>query len=444
MKRVLALALLLSALFFPASARAAEASPWYAQDAAYVLRHHLMACNDRGFDPDGAVDRTVLRASLENLAGKPLEDGLFDALPAEAALTRAQAAPLICRVLGEDGLEPAEALAWMTEQALLKGGGGGVACDTPLTRAQLAVLLRRCDTLGSWIPFRFAGKEEGAALLLDNQAYFDSFHRQDLAYRLERQDGTMEEYYDLCRRSVLDFTQEQKAMIERSMRALELRLAELGATLPIREEIVFVCTTGEEEHASGYTHRSEIYLNSHILSTIDRPNKPDYCCELINHELFHVLSRNDPAFRAAAYALIGFQIAEQPIRFSDHIRELIYANPDVERFDDYALFTVKGEKKPCTLISYPGRPFEEAGQRYYAHMRTGVVPLDAPSTVYSIDEVPDFWTVMGRNTDYVIAAEECMADNFSYALTYGAETGPDGKPYPNPEIIRGILDLITQ
>ena len=34
-------------------------------------------------------------------------------------------------------------------------------------------------------------------------------------------------------------------------------------------------------------------------------------------------------------------------------------------------------------------------------------------------------------------AEECLADNFSYAVIYG-EKGAEGNGYPNPEIIEAI------
>jgi len=46
--------------------------------------------------------------------------------------------------------------------------------------------------------------------------------------------------------------------------------------------------------------------------------------------------------------------------------------------------------------------------------------------------------VFGRSTGCVVDPEECMADNFSFAMAYG----PDGAEYPNPEIIEAILEYI--
>ena len=43
-----------------------------------------------------------------------------------------------------------------------------------------------------------------------------------------------------------------------------------------------------------------------------------------------------------------------------------------------------------------------------------------------------------RNTDYVIAPEECLADNFSYTIVYGF----DGKDYQTPQLITDIYNLL--
>ncbi len=67
-----------------------------------------------------------------------------------------------------------------------------------------------------------------------------------------------------------------------------------------------------------------------------------------------------------------------------------------------------------------------------------LVPIDATDTNYDINTVPDFWEKVGRNTEYVFAPEECLADNFSYAITYGL----DGKEYKTPELIRKIITTL--
>ncbi|MBQ7564672.1 MAG: hypothetical protein IJT16_11870 [Lachnospiraceae bacterium] len=67
----------------------------------------------------------------------------------------------------------------------------------------------------------------------------------------------------------------------------------------------------------------------------------------------------------------------------------------------------------------------------------GLVPIDSPDRIVPIDEVPDFFDVVGYNTGYAIAAEEVLADNFSFAVTYGMY--PD---YPNKAIPAGMLSYL--
>jgi hypothetical protein len=47
---------------------------------------------------------------------------------------------------------------------------------------------------------------------------------------------------------------------------------------------------------------------------------------------------------------------------------------------------------------------------------------------------------VGKNTDYVDASEECMADNFSFAVVLGL----DGMNYESPWLIEKIIALLKR
>lgn len=56
--------------------------------------------------------------------------------------------------------------------------------------------------------------------------------------------------------------------------------------------------------------------------------------------------------------------------------------------------------------------------------------------------------LMLSNTEYYenvtqIDPEECLADNFKYAMYYGID-GWNGQGYPNPEIIQDIIDVMKK
>ena len=69
------------------------------------------------------------------------------------------------------------------------------------------------------------------------------------------------------------------------------------------------------------------------------------------------------------------------------------------------------------------------------------MPLDDMSKVYDVTEASDFWTVVGHNTKYVISPEECMADNFSYAVIQGMNPAT---PYQSPQLIQNIITALKR
>ena len=75
-----------------------------------------------------------------------------------------------------------------------------------------------------------------------------------------------------------------------------------------------------------------------------------------------------------------------------------------------------------------------------ASRRKSFVPLDG-SAVYRVDEVDDFWDVVGRNTDYVEDPEELMATNFANALLY-LDTGYGS--FKTPEMLEAIIACLKQ
>ena len=84
--------------------------------------------------------------------------------------------------------------------------------------------------------------------------------------------------------------------------------------------------------------------------------------------------------------------------------------------------------------------FEKPGDTFFSGIYSGIVPLDG-SRVYRVDEVEDFWDVVGRNTNYVEDPEELMAVNFSIALTQ-LDIGYES--FRNPEIPEGIIAFLKR
>lgn len=285
------------------------------------------------------------------------------------------------------------------------------------------------------ITCRFADHDEGAKLLLSNTEYYGSLTQNDINYRLQKTDGTLEELKEYASKQVMDFSDAEKDVITQYLGELEAVIEERGYHLPDAGEIVFVKTTGlEEGMPAAYTHGTQIYFTYGLLQAITgspyaNPSSMRY---YLAHELFHCLTRSDKEFRAAMYDIIHFKTEKEDYVFPEEISEQIMANPDVEHHNSHAEFTINGEKRECAVIcTVP--PFEKKGDNVFSVMETKLVPVDTLSEMYDSRDVPDFNDVFGMNTDYVIDPEETMADNFAFTLVYWPE-----RSYLTPDIMEKI------
>ena len=294
------------------------------------------------------------------------------------------------------------------------------------------------------INYHFATITEGQQRILANTEYYNRLTQNDLDWKARKTGTTLDELKAIGQASVLDFSEEDKAVIDEAVGYIEGRLTAMGAlSLPFPDhDIVFIKTNMMEESGTpaGYTHKTEIYLDGFVMQ-----QDPDYVHHVIAHEFFHCLTRNSPDFRRKMYELIGFHILDEDIDFAPSIRELILSNPDVEHLDNYATFTINGEKRDCALLTLYTATWEEAYAKagedivFFDYSQTVLVPIEALDTWYPTEEASDFWDVVGKNTDYVDAPEECMATNFSFAVVDGTQ-----KDYESPWLIEKIITLLKQ
>lgn len=285
----------------------------------------------------------------------------------------------------------------------------------------------------------FATVEEGQRLMRERTLFHDQIAEGTLGFFLQRKGGTLEEYIEYSADQVMAFTPEEEKRVNDTLTWLQYTLEHHGLLLPDPGEITFVKSTSQEALGSaGYTSGGTIFLGWFAYS-------PEYYTDdmfrlLVVHELFHCLSRQFPEFRQAMYSLIHFTVMDHEIDVPEEIRERIIANPDVEHHDNYAAFTINGEKKDCYLVFLTDSVFEKKGDTFFAGMYSGVVPLDG-SAVYRVEEVEDFWDVVGRNTDYVEDPEEAMATNFASAIQ-NLDAGY--AEFKNPEILEGIIEYLKK
>lgn len=291
--------------------------------------------------------------------------------------------------------------------------------------------------------YRIANKDEAMQYYQSNDDYFNSLSEYDIQYRTQNINGTIEDLKKYGCTQMSEFTDIEIETLNSAMDELEMIIKESGYHLPEIDEIVFIKSTQNEEGGSvAYTHGTQIYMNN-ILPLYLRTGKQNHQkgLSVLAHEIFHCLTRCNKDFRKEMYDLINFSIADKEYDIEDDIKRITISNPDVEHHDAFATFTINGEKKDCYMLNICTKPFENKGDQYSDHYKFILVPINKQKDDkdnYFIEEFDDYWNVFGENTKYIADPEECMADNFGYALVYGL----DGMKYSNPEIIQGIINSI--
>ena len=287
---------------------------------------------------------------------------------------------------------------------------------------------------------KFVDSREAAVMLSTPDKNTDNWGKFDIEARMGRPGATRGELLEKIKTYTCDFTQADKDSLVKAFNIFDKELSAKNLLLPLPDEFVIVKTTmAEEGGAAAYTRENIICVGEDVLKRVPA----NRLAVLIAHETFHILTRNNPAFRKAMYSLIGFNVFDKEIMFSKDITDRRISNPDVNRYDSYAMLTVDGEKRPYTMLIYSDKDYE--GGSIFNYMKIGLVPLDGNNqpvrkdgrtVIVPLENAVDFYSLVGRNTDYVINPEECLADNFAIAVC------GTSKKLPNPEIVERILSVI--
>lgn len=295
------------------------------------------------------------------------------------------------------------------------------------------------------LPYRFANQDEAIKYYLSNEEYFNNLSEYDIQYRTQNKEGTIDSLKEYGASQMLEFSEIEKETLNSAMDELEMILKENEYHLPKIDEIVFIKSTQNEEGGSvAYTHDTQIYMN-HIIPLYLRTNKQNHQkgLSILAHEIFHCLTRNSGDFKKDIYSLINFNIVDKDFKIPDDIKRITISNPDVEHHDAYSSFSINNKKKDCFMLNICIKPFENKGDQYTSYYKNILVPINKEvddKDFYFLEESNDYWNIFGENTKYITDPEECLADNFSYALVYGLN---GSMKYKNPEIIQGVINLLS-
>lgn len=319
-------------------------------------------------------------------------------------------------------------------------------CLAVIASVLISVCAARAEPKPTEMPFhsattlRFAPAEEAAALLGTADSWVEALSSFDRAARMRRPDDPGQGHFlDFAAAQSMDWTPEQISALRAAIQAADERIESLDLQLSLPSTVLLIRTSGEEESNAAYTRANAIILPDSMLGM-----PQDQLEQLFLHELFHIMSRHEPAIREPLYGVIGYSPCAN-VPFPAELLPLKMTNPDAFGLNFCIDVEAGGRSQTVTPILFAKGPysggtfFDYLVFRLMAVERSGgqwqPVRDDAEPRLFGPGEVSNFFEQIGTNTNYVIHPEETIANNFVFALT-----GRDD--LPDPDITARLLDAM--
>jgi hypothetical protein len=283
---------------------------------------------------------------------------------------------------------------------------------------------------------QFASAAEGAEILGRKDDFIQRLSPFDRAARMKTGGSVSEEeFLNFVKANVLTWNESEKTKIADAIAAIRPILNNLPLSLP--KIVTLVKTTGAEEGRAFYTRDSAIIMPEKETDEADA----SLLQKTIAHELFHILSRNNPALREKLYDSIGFHKCDE-VDFPSDLRSRKITNPDAPRNDHAIRVRVGGQEAravPVLISDAPKYDVSRGGQFFnYLQLKFLLTPTSSTGHVLALpEEISGFYEQVGRNTNYIIHPEEILADNFALLIL-------DKHNVPSPEILEKMRSILEK
>lgn len=222
-------------------------------------------------------------------------------------------------------------------------------------------------------------------------------------------------------------------------------------SLNLPERIYLVKSTGREEGAAAYTrHLDTIVLPANMVASLyavppgGDPLHPgrstEYLAGLITHELFHLLSKNNPDWRVGLYGHIGYRMLANSVTLPDakgdsgySLRDLKITNPDAPLLNVAIDLIPPGGTDPCPMVPALVSTSPYSGGEFFDTLRWIFLAVEQVAGEWKVrqhDSMPRFdpadpndpmiaqyMSKIGRNvTGELFHPDEILAQNFVIAV----------------------------
>lgn len=288
----------------------------------------------------------------------------------------------------------------------------------------------------------FESVDTAKALLSQQDKFTDSWSQMDIDFRMQKANSTKAELLKFIPTQAREWSINEKNILLSVLDSIDTDIDTQGFNIDFPQKLFLVKTTLNEEmpDATGYTRANYIVFNGDKITETNSMLKL-----VVAHELFHILTRHNPAFKKKMYKIIGFNLIDE-IPYPQNLIDSKLTNPDAPYNDSYISLLVKDQLINCTMIIYSDRKY--SGGDIFDYLHIGFLKLKDPENkevcyvngepvIYHQNEISNFFEQIGRNTEYIVQPEEILADNFAFTIL-----GLEG--LPNPEIIDAIKKILKE
>ena len=284
---------------------------------------------------------------------------------------------------------------------------------------------------------RFATPGEGAEILGRKDDFIQRLSAFDRAARVKTDRSVSEEeFLQFVKKNVLTWNEAEQAKVEAAIAKIRPALDALPLSLP--KIVNLVKTTGAEEGRAFYTRDTAIIMPEKEIDEADA----GLLEKTIAHELFHILSRQNPALREKLYQSIGFTKCDE-VEFPSELRSRKITNPDAPRNDHAISVRIHGEKVHAVPILFSKTEKYDVIRdgEFFNYLQLRFLQLSGRAATQPVlaapEEVSGFFEQVGRNTNYIIHPEEILAENFALLIL-------DERNAPSPEVLEKMRRILEQ
>lgn len=336
------------------------------------------------------------------------------------------------------------------------------ACGNTRSAAQGGDLCLAETTLSE--RFEFASAARGATILGEADDWARQLSAFERSARLRTLNPTdLEDFLEFASGAAVDWTPAHKDYWQTLIDRLSVAVAGLNLDMP---QGFIVKTTGEEEFNMAYVRNRSIVLPREFIE-LARDERRDFL--LLAHELFHLLSAENPAKRHELYALLGFERVAN-FTYPPELEERRLSNPDAHWYEHALGVQTESGSADVIPVIQATVPLEEVVQLptqgplgLFSVIEIVLLPVDVGSGTVLRDENGELmrygfdntdWPArMQRNSPLIIDPEELMADNFALLMEWRSTAavptelpgppGQEGFPVTDIDLLTAIEDVVT-